>query len=52
MNIATILAIIAIFFVLLTYITDAPLVPVAVILLGAGDHFRGKRIPPGLVQVG
>ena len=42
-NIATILAVIAIIFVLVTYITTAPLVPVAVILLGAGDYFRGTR---------
>jgi hypothetical protein len=33
-NIATILAVIAIIFVLITYITSEPLVPVAVILLG------------------
>ena len=33
-NIATILAAIAILFVLITYITSAPLVPVAVILFG------------------
>ena len=42
-NIATILAVIAILFVLITYITSAPLVPVAVILSRAGDYFRGKR---------
>jgi hypothetical protein len=44
-NIATILAVIAIIFVLITYITSAPLVPVAVILLGLAIIFggRGKR---------
>jgi type IV secretory pathway VirB2 component (pilin) len=41
-NIATILAIIAILFVLLTYITGAPLVPVAVILLGLAIIFGGN----------
>jgi hypothetical protein len=40
-NIATILAIISILFVLLTYITGAPLVPVAVILLGLAIIFGG-----------
>jgi hypothetical protein len=40
-NIATILAIIAILFVLLTYLTGAPLVPVAVILLGLAIIFGG-----------
>jgi hypothetical protein len=40
-NIATILAVIAILFVLLTYITGAPLVPVAVILLGLAIIFGG-----------
>ena len=43
-NLTTILAVIAILFVLLTYITSAPLVPVAVILLGLaiifGSGFR------------
>ena len=38
-NIATILAVIAILFVLLTYVTGAPLVPVAVILLGLAIIF-------------
>lgn len=51
-NIATILAVIAILFVLLTYITGAPLVPVAVILLGLANHFRGKHIPQGLMRSG
>jgi hypothetical protein len=41
-NIATILAVIAILFVLLTYITSAPLVPVAVILLGLAIIFGGR----------
>jgi hypothetical protein len=41
-NIATILAVIAIIFVLITYITSAPLVPVAVILLGLAIIF-GRR---------
>jgi hypothetical protein len=40
-NIGTILAVIAILFVLLTYITGAPLVPVAVILLGLAIIFGG-----------
>jgi type IV secretory pathway VirB2 component (pilin) len=40
-NIATILAVIAILFVLLTYVTGAPLVPVAVILLGLAIIFGG-----------
>jgi hypothetical protein len=42
-NIATILAVIAIIFVLITYITSAPLVPVAVILLGLAIIFGGTR---------
>jgi hypothetical protein len=41
-NIATILAVIAILFVLLTYVTGAPLVPVAVILLGLAIIFGGN----------
>jgi len=41
-NIATILAVIAIIFVLITYITSAPLVPVAVILLGLAIIFGGR----------
>ena len=41
-NIATILAVIAIIFVLLTYIASAPLVPVAVILLALAIIFGGR----------
>jgi hypothetical protein len=41
-NIATILAAIAILFVLITYITSAPLVPVAVILLALAIIFGGR----------
>jgi Na+/H+ antiporter NhaC len=41
-NIATILAVIAILFVLVTYITGAPLVPVAVILLALAIIFGGN----------
>ena len=41
-NIATILAVIAVLFVLLTYITGAPLLPVAVILLGLAIIFGGN----------
>jgi hypothetical protein len=41
-NLSTILAVIAILFVLLTYITGAPLVPVAVILLGLAIVFGGS----------
>jgi len=41
-NITTILAVIAILFVLLTYVTGAPLVPVAVILLGLAIIFGGR----------
>jgi len=41
-NIATILAVIAILFVLLTYISGAPLVPVAVILLALAIIFGGS----------
>ena len=41
-NLATILAAIAILFVLLTYITGGPLVPVAVILLGLAIIFGGS----------
>ena len=41
-NIGTILAVIAIIFVLITYITSAPLVPVAVILLGLAIIFGGR----------
>jgi hypothetical protein len=41
-NIATILAALAIIFVLITYITAAPLVPVAVILLGLAIILDGR----------
>ena len=41
-NITTTLAVIAILFVLLTYVTGAPLVPVAVILLGLAIIFGGN----------
>jgi type IV secretory pathway VirB2 component (pilin) len=41
-NLATILAVIAILFVLLTYISGAPLVPVAVILLALAIIFGGS----------
>ena len=40
-SIATILAVIAIILVLATYLTGAPLVPVAVILLGLAIIFGG-----------
>ena len=43
-NIATILAVIAIIFVLLSYITSAPLVPVAVILLALAIIFGGHAL--------
>ena len=43
-NIATILAVIAIIFVLATYITSAPLVPVAVILLALAIIFGGHTL--------
>ena len=43
-NIGTILAVIAILFVLLTYVTGAPLVPVAVILLVPAIIFGGNAI--------
>jgi hypothetical protein len=47
-NIATILAVIAIILVLATYLTGAPLVPVAVILLGLAIIFggRGRELRP------
>ena len=47
-NITTILAAIAIILVLVTYITTAPLVPVAVILLGLAIIFggRGRELRP------
>jgi hypothetical protein len=41
-NLATILASLAILFVLITYITTAPLVPVAVILLGLAIILGGR----------
>jgi hypothetical protein len=41
-NLATILASLAILFVLITYITTAPLVPVAVILLGLAIILEGR----------
>ncbi len=41
-SIATILAVIAIILVLATYLTGAPLVPVAVILLGLAIIFWGN----------
>jgi hypothetical protein len=41
-SIATILAVIAIILVLATYLTGAPLVPVAVILLGLAIIFGGN----------
>ena len=43
-SIATILAVLAIIFVLITYITSAPLVPVAVILLGLAIIFGGQGL--------
>jgi hypothetical protein len=44
-NIGTILAALAIIFVLLTYMTSAPLVPVAVILLGLAIILGGRGGP-------
>jgi dipeptide/tripeptide permease len=41
-NLATILAGLAILFVLITYMTTAPLVPVAVILLGLAIILGGR----------
>ena len=41
-DITTILALIAIIFVLISYIATAPLLPVAVILLGLAIIFRGR----------
>jgi hypothetical protein len=41
-DITTILALIAIFFVLISYIATAPLLPIAVILLGLAIIFRGR----------
>ena len=43
-SIATILATIAILFVLVTYITSAPLVPVAVILLALAIIFGAQGL--------
>ena len=40
-DITTILAIIAIVFVLISYVATAPLLPIAVILLGLAILFRG-----------
>jgi hypothetical protein len=40
-DITTILAVIAIVFVIVSYIATAPLLPVAVILLGLAILFRG-----------
>jgi len=47
-NITTILAIIAILFVLISYIATAPLVPISVILLGLAVIFRerGRELRP------
>ena len=41
-DITSILAIIAIVFVLISYIATAPLLPIAVILLGLAILFRGR----------
>ena len=41
-DVTTILALIAIIFVLISYIATAPLLPVAVILLGLAIIFRGR----------
>ena len=43
-SISTILAAIAILFVLITYLTSAPLVPVAVILLGLAIILGGNTL--------
>jgi hypothetical protein len=47
-SITNILALVAIVFVLITYITAAPLVPIAVILLGLAILFlgRGRELRP------
>ena len=45
-SLGTILAGIAILFVLITYLTTAPLVPVAVILLGLAIIFSGRGVRP------
>jgi hypothetical protein len=41
-DITTILAVIAIVFVIISYIATAPLLPMAVILLGLAIIFRGR----------
>jgi hypothetical protein len=41
-SLSTILAVLAIVFVLVTYLTTAPLVPIAVILLGLAVIFGGR----------
>ena len=41
-DLTTILAVIAIIFVLISYIAAAPLMPIAVILLGLAIIFRGR----------
>jgi hypothetical protein len=41
-SLSTILAVLAIVFVLVTYLTTAPLVPIAVILLGLAIIFGGR----------
>ena len=48
-SISTILAVIAIVFVLLTYMTTAPLIPIAVILLGLAIVLggQGRDLRPG-----
>ena len=43
-SIGTVLAAIAILFVLITYLTSAPLVPVAVILLGLAIILGGQGL--------
>lgn len=47
-SLSTILAVLAIVFVLVTYLTTAPLVPIAVILLGLAVIFggRGRELRP------
>jgi hypothetical protein len=42
LDITTILAVIAIVFVIISYIATAPLLPIAVILLGLAILFRGR----------
>jgi hypothetical protein len=41
-DLTTILAVLAILFVLISYIAAAPLMPIAVILLGLAIIFRGR----------